>query len=55
MKGNYVNIQQHGPWEWYWDNGKLESKGNHLNSKRHGLWEEYWSNGELHEIEYYIT
>jgi antitoxin component YwqK of YwqJK toxin-antitoxin module len=55
MKVNIVNSQQHGPWKWHWDSGKLEIKGNYLNGKRHGLWEEHRSNGELIEIEYYIT
>ena len=31
----------HGPWEWYYENGKLSSKGNYVN-------------GKILEIEYYI-
>ena len=49
--------QKHGPYEWYYENGKLGSKANYLNGKRHGPWEEYYENGKLDEIiiKYHLT
>ena len=45
--------QQHGYWEHYYDNGKLEFKGNYVNGQRHGLCESYHSDGELFYKGYY--
>jgi len=47
--------QQHGPWEWYYSNGKLMYKENNVNGKKHGPWEWYYSNGKIQEIGYYIN
>ncbi len=40
--------QQHGYWEYYYQNGQLWYKGNYHNGSRHGCWESYSQNGELH-------
>ena len=40
--------EQHGPWEIYYLNGRLDWKGEYVNDNRHGLCESYWSNGNLH-------
>ncbi len=39
--------QKHGPWEWYYPNGKLSHKENYVNGQRHGYSESYYENGLL--------
>jgi len=47
--------QLHGPWEWYYENAKLECKANYVNGQRHGIYEYYYSDGKTQEIGYYIN
>ena len=47
--------QRHGPWESYYENGKLSYKGNYLNGKVHGLFESYYSDGNLRFKSNYIN
>ncbi len=41
------NGKPHGPWEDYYDNGKMAWKGEYKKGFRHGSWEHYHSNGQL--------
>ena len=41
------NGEKHGPWEVYYNNGKLLSKGYYVDDLREGLWTKYWGNGSL--------
>ena len=56
MEKNHYNKEgkQEGYWEYYYDNGKLESKGKYINGKKEGYWEWYHSNGELYLINYFV-
>ena len=49
-----INGLRHGPWELYYDNGKLWYKCEYVNGKYHGPWEWYWSNGKLHSKGSYV-
>ena len=44
-KVNYTDGKEHGPREWYYENGQLRIKANHKDGKRDGLWEYYQENG----------
>ena len=41
------NGEKHGPWEVYYNNGKLNYKVGYINNLCHGLCEIYWDNGQL--------
>ena len=46
--------EKHGPWESYYENGKLSSKENYVNGKQNGLWEHINENGRLLNLYYRI-
>lgn len=39
--------EKHGPWEEYYNNGKLSHRGTYLNGAKVGEWVFYWVNGNL--------
>ena len=47
LKLNYKNGKQHGPEEWFHDNGQLERKANFKNGKQHGPEECFDEDGNL--------
>ena len=48
-QGSIKNGKRHGPWVFYWDNGKLRVKGTYKNGKREdGPWVSYHDTGQLH-------
>ncbi|MCH2463773.1 MAG: hypothetical protein MK335_11105, partial [Gemmatimonadetes bacterium] len=36
-----------GPWEEYYENGRLKTRGTYKDGNRTGGWEEYYENGQL--------
>ena len=40
---------QHGPWEFYHENGQLDSKVTYKSDDIDGSWVKYWDNGQLLE------
>jgi len=47
IKARNVNVERHGEWIVYWDNGQLWYKGSYINNKRHGDWVMYYRSGKL--------
>lgn len=52
-KGNYLNGEPTGTWEWFFDNGEKLSEYTLVNGVRHGVYKRYYKTGALEEwIEY---
>lgn len=48
-KGEYINGEANGCWEYLWWNGNPMFIGTYLNGKEVGLWVEYNENGTITE------
>lgn len=54
VKSYYMNNKKNGPYELYFNNGKLWIKGVFLNDNRIGLWIQYSYNYDFLNKTYYI-
>ena len=55
QRGNLINKEPDGLWEWFHSNGQLEFRGNYKNGKRYGLREYFDKNGDLTKTEEYTN
>jgi len=47
QRGNLINKEPDGLWEWFHKNGQLELRRTYNNGEIDGLWEGYYENGQL--------
>ncbi len=48
-QGSFTDGKKDGSWEWYHDNGQIETQGTYKDGEKDGSWECYYDNGQLWE------
>lgn len=55
INGGYKFNNNHGPWKWYFPNGKIEIEGEYNDDNKIGIWNYYHPNGKLKSKRSYIN
>ncbi len=53
LEGGNTSYQKHGPYFYYFENGKLKTSGQYSNDQMHGEWKHYDDKGKLIKTETY--